>query len=55
MQVRDPALQRSVIACGSMVLFDLLVCGFSARSAEKPHTRRSEHMLNSTNSTEQRS
>jgi hypothetical protein len=25
-------------ACGSMVLADLLVCGFKARSALKPHT-----------------
>jgi len=25
-------------ACGSMVLSDLFVCGFSTRSAEKPHT-----------------
>jgi len=27
-----------VFACGSMVLSDLFVCGFPARSAEKPHT-----------------
>jgi hypothetical protein len=27
-----------MFACGSMVLADLLVYGFSARSAEKPYT-----------------
>src|SRR4051794_21683533 len=31
-------LQRHVFACGSIVCADLLVCGFSAQSAEKPHT-----------------
>jgi len=38
-QLRHAASQRHVFACGSKVLTDLLVCGFSARSAEKPHTR----------------
>jgi hypothetical protein len=28
----------NVFACGSMVRADLVVCGFSERSAEKPHT-----------------
>jgi len=29
-------------ACGSMVLADLFVCGFSALGAEKPHTIKNE-------------
>src|SRR5258705_6648158 len=37
-QLRHSASQRHVFACGSMVLADRLVCGFSARSAENPHT-----------------
>jgi hypothetical protein len=36
--LRYSASQWDVFACGSMVLADLLVWGFSARSAEKPHT-----------------
>jgi hypothetical protein len=28
---------RHIFACGSAVLADLLVCGFSALHAEKPH------------------
>ena len=30
--------EAALFACGSMVLADRSVCGFSARSAEKPHT-----------------
>jgi len=30
-------LRRFFFACGSMVLADLLGCGFSALRAEKPH------------------
>jgi hypothetical protein len=36
-QLRHPASQCHVFACGSMVLADLLVCGFKARIALKPH------------------
>jgi hypothetical protein len=37
-QLRHSTSQNQVFACGSMVLADLLVCGFSALRAEKPHT-----------------
>jgi len=37
-QLRHSASQRLVFACGSMVLADRLVCGFSVLRAEKPHT-----------------
>jgi hypothetical protein len=42
-QLRHLGSQRSVFACGSMVLADLLVYSFSARSAEKPYTIEKEH------------
>ena len=38
MQLRSSVSQSRVFACGSMVHADRSVCGFSARSAEKPHT-----------------
>src|SRR6476620_348000 len=38
MQLRHSASQCHVFACGSMVLADLLVYGFSALRAEKPYT-----------------
>jgi hypothetical protein len=31
-------LDVALFACGSKVLADLFVCGFSALRAEKPHT-----------------
>ena len=37
-QLRHSASQRHIFACGSMVLADLLVYGFSALRAEKPYT-----------------
>jgi len=37
-QLRLSASQRHVFACGSKALTALLVCGFSALRAEKPHT-----------------
>ena len=36
---------KPCFACGSMVRSDRFVCGVSARSAEKPHTKRSESTI----------
>jgi hypothetical protein len=42
-----------LVACGSMVLAHPLVCGFSARSAEKPHTMKKGEYRSAEGSTRQ--
>jgi hypothetical protein len=42
-QLRYSASQCRVFAWGSVVLAVLLVCGFSALRAEKPHTIETKH------------
>jgi hypothetical protein len=41
-QLRHSASQSHLFACGSMVLADRVVCGFSALGAEKPHAIQTE-------------